>query len=79
MDTGNGTEWIRLALVPEQLPFLGFNPAAITVTATDGKLLRLNELVSAVRMEEEPQSYYRINGLNSPIYPLRKKLPTSCN
>ena len=30
----------------------GFNPAAITVTATDGKLLRLDELVSAVRMEE---------------------------
>ena len=35
------------------------------MTATDGKLLRLDELVSAVRMEEEPQSYYRINGLNS--------------
>ena len=35
------------------------------MTAADGKLLRLDELVSAVRMEEEPQSYYRINGLNS--------------
>ena len=65
VDTGNGSrEWIRLALVPESNS-LGFNPAAITVTATDGKLLRLDELVSAVRMEEEPQSYYRINGLNS--------------
>ena len=65
VDTGNGSrEWIRLALGPESNS-LGFNPAAITVTATDGKLLRLDELVSAVRMEEEPQSYYRINGLNS--------------
>ena len=62
VDTGNGSrEWIRLTLVPESNS-LGFNPAAITVTATDGKLLRLDELVSAVRMEEEPQSYYRING-----------------
>ena len=65
VDTGSGDrEWIRLALVPGSNS-VGFNPAAITVTATDGKLLRLDELVSAVRMEEEPQSYYRINGLNS--------------
>lgn len=65
VDTGTGSrEWIRLALVPES-GSAGFNPAAITVTAADGKLLRLDELVSAVRMEEEPQSYYRINGLNS--------------
>lgn len=65
VDTGSGNrEWIRLALVPGSNS-AGFNPAAITVTAADGKLLRLDELVSAVRMEEEPQSYYRINGLNS--------------
>lgn len=65
VDTGSGDrEWIRLALVPGSNS-VGFNPAAITVTAADGKLLRLDELVSAVRMEEEPQSYYRINGLNS--------------
>ncbi len=65
VDTGSGDrEWIRLALVPGSNS-AGFNPAAITVTAADGKLLRLDELVSAVRMEEEPQSYYRINGLNS--------------
>ena len=65
VDTGSGDrEWIRLALVPGSNS-AGFNPAAITVTAADGKLLRLDELVWAVRMEEEPQSYYRINGLNS--------------
>ncbi len=65
VDTGSGDrEWIRLALVPGSNS-AGFNPAAITVTAADGKLLRLDELGSAVRMEEEPQSYYRINGLNS--------------
>lgn len=28
-------------------------------------MLRLDELVKVTRMEEEPQSYYRINGLNS--------------
>lgn len=65
VDNGNGKqEWIRLALVPESSSTT-FNPAAITVTAADGKLLRLDELVSVARMEEEPQSYYRINGLNS--------------
>lgn len=65
VDNGSGNrEWIRLALVPEHSS-VGFDPAAITVTTTDGKLLRLDELVSVARMEEEPQSYYRINGLNS--------------
>lgn len=65
VDTGNGSrEWIRLAMVPEGNS-TGFNPAAITVTTADGKLLHLDELVSVARMEEEPQGYYRINGLNS--------------
>lgn len=65
IDTGKGGEqWIRLALVPE----IGsdvFDPSVITVTNAGGKILRLDELVKVTRMEEEPQSYYRINGLNS--------------
>lgn len=35
------------------------------MTNAGGKILRLDELVKVTRMEEEPQSYYRINGLNS--------------
>ena len=31
----------------------------------DGKIIGLNELVKVSRVEEQPQSYYRINGLNS--------------
>lgn len=42
-----------------------FIPSDITVTASDGKIIRLDELVTVARMEEAPQSYYRINGLNS--------------
>lgn len=65
VDTGDGSEqWIRLALVPE-MGSDSFDPSAISVTTANGKLLRLSELVTATRMEEEPQSYYRINGLNS--------------
>lgn len=65
VDNGHGKEqWIRLALVPE-IDNSSFDPSAISVTTADGKMLYLNELVTATRMEEEPQSYYRINGLNS--------------
>lgn len=59
-----GEQWIRLAMTPEGESDI-FDPSAIVVTAADGKVLRLDELVEVVRMEEEPQSYYRINGLNS--------------
>ena len=59
-----GKEWIRLALVPDTQA-KGFEAAAIQVKATNGKIIRLDELVKVVRMEENPQSYYRINGLNS--------------
>lgn len=62
--TDGGEQWIRLALTPEGKSDI-FDPSAIVVTAANGKVLRLDELVKVVRMEEEPQSYYRINGLNS--------------
>ena len=62
VDTGKGCEqWIRLVLIPED-DSDGFDAASVTVTAAGGKLLRLDELVSVVRMEESPQSYFRING-----------------
>jgi len=64
VETSAGEKWIRLALVPDEEAG-SFNPSSITVTASDGKVIRLNELVKVTHVEEEPQSYYRINGLNS--------------
>lgn len=64
MDTPEGKQWIRLVLVPDGASG-EFTPADITVTASDGKIIRLDELVTVTHMEEAPQSYYRINGLNS--------------
>ena len=65
MDTGQGgKQWIRLALVPEAAGN-GLDAASIWVAAADGKLLRLDELVTVTHIEEQPRSYYRINGLNS--------------
>ncbi|MBD9091307.1 MAG: efflux RND transporter permease subunit [Bacteroides oleiciplenus] len=64
MDTPAGKQWIRLVLVPDGVNG-DFDPSVITVTASDGKIIRLNELVTVAHVEEAPQSYYRINGLNS--------------
>lgn len=62
--TTGGNEWIRLALVPEHTDNK-FNPEAITTTDKDGKVIRLDQLLKVVRTEQDPQSYFRINGLNS--------------
>ena len=72
-----GRRWIRLALVPEGSA-ARFDASAIPVTTAEGKLLRLDELVSVTHAEAAPQSYYRINGLNS-IYlsVTRRRAPTS--
>ncbi|WP_321331674.1 efflux RND transporter permease subunit [uncultured Bacteroides sp.] len=64
VETPTGEQWIRLALVPDKEAGR-FDPSSITVTVSDGKMIRLNELVKVTHVEEEPQSYYRINGLNS--------------
>lgn len=58
------SQWIRLALVPENNEE-GFDPSRITVSNKEGKLIRLDQLLKVSRQEEAPQSYYRINGLNS--------------
>ena len=59
-----GREWIRLALASDRNSG-SFNPADIQVGMKDGKMIGLNELVKVSRQEEQPQGYYRINGLNS--------------
>lgn len=60
----SGKQWIRLALVPES-DSREFDARNISVKMKDGRIIGLNELVKVVRAEQEPQSYYRINGLNS--------------
>ena len=60
----SGKQWIRLALVPES-DSREFDARNISVKMKDGRIVGLNELVKVVRVEQEPQSYYRINGLNS--------------
>ena len=65
MEQGSsGRQWIRLALVPEYNN-RDFDAERIQVKMKDGKIIGLNELVKVSRVEEQPQSYYRINGLNS--------------
>jgi len=64
-DKGN-TQWIRIALVPEdEGQQTGFNPQDITVKNVEGKLLSLDKIVTFKRLEQEATNYYRINGLNS--------------
>ena len=63
-DSSSGRRWIRLALVPEGASSR-FDASAIPVAASDGRMLRLDQLVSVTHAEAAPQSYYRINGLNS--------------
>ncbi|MDD4515265.1 efflux RND transporter permease subunit [Massilibacteroides sp.] len=58
------SSWIRLALIPEGGQG-SFDPSRITVADKNGKLIRLDQLLGVTRQEEAPQSYYRINGLNS--------------
>lgn len=57
-------EWIRLALVPN-VESEGFNPKSISLSDKFGKTIRLDQLLKVIRIEKRPQSYYRINGLNS--------------
>jgi multidrug efflux pump subunit AcrB len=61
----NGDEWIRLALVPGAQSSEGFDPAAIAVTGSNGKMIWLDQLLTVSHQEESPRSHYRINGLNS--------------
>lgn len=57
-------EWIRLMRTSsgeEQT----FHPSEIQVKAGDGTLIPLDKLIRLTHREEEPTSYFRINGLNS--------------
>lgn len=60
----NTPSWIRIILVSGE-DDNAFDASAITVKSRDGTLIRLDQLVKVVHTEQEPNSYYRINGLNS--------------
>src|SRR5690606_11511187 len=56
--------WIRIMLTSD-VKENTFDPTVIFVTNKDGALIRLDQLVKVIHAEQEPLSYYRINGLNS--------------
>lgn len=60
----DGKEWIRLVRTSTEKE-LEFEPAAIQLEAGDGTMVTLDKLIKVRHVEERPQSYYRINGLNS--------------
>ena len=63
-ETGGRKEWIRVVRATDGETD-EFVPSEIFVRTQDGETVPLDKLVKVVRVEEEPTSYYRINGLNS--------------
>lgn len=59
-----GREWIRLVRTSTEKE-MEFEPGAIQLQAEDGTMVTLDKLIKIRHVEERPQSYYRINGLNS--------------
>lgn len=59
-----GKEWIRLVRTSTEKE-MEFEPGAIQLQAEDGTMVTLDKLIKVRHVEERPQSYYRINGLNS--------------
>ncbi len=65
IEKGNdGKEWIRLVRTSTAKE-LELEPATIQLEAGDGTMVTLDKLIKVRHVEERPQSYYRINGLNS--------------
>lgn len=58
-------EWCQLAIMPEKYIGEGLPLERIFVKNKEGNLLRVSELVNVLHVEAAPQSYFRINGLNS--------------
>ena len=59
-----GREWIRLVRTSTEKE-MEFEPGASQLQAEDGTMVTLDKLIKVRHVEERPQSYYRINGLNS--------------
>lgn len=60
----DGKEWLRLVRTSTDRE-LEFEPWNIQLEAADGTIVTLDKLIIVKHVEERPQSYYRINGLNS--------------
>ena len=58
------SEWIRAVRATDGNQN-AFVPSEILIRTPDGQKIPLDKLVRVTRTEEEPTSYYRINGLNS--------------
>lgn len=58
-------QWIRVAVAPTEENNKLLSVSEIYVSNKNGKLIRLDQLVKVTHIEATPQSYYRINGLNS--------------
>ena len=63
-NTDTTQSWIRLSLAPENR-INNLDATKIHVTNKHGKIFTLDQLVKVHYKEETPQSYFRINGLNS--------------
>ncbi|MDD6211478.1 MAG: efflux RND transporter permease subunit [Bacteroidales bacterium] len=61
---GKKSEWIRISLNSAK-EVSEFDLSQIKITCKSGRVIGLGELVKISHREEVPQSYYRINGLNS--------------
>ena len=57
-------QWLRVAIMPAAKN-QQFDISDIQIKSINGKLIYLDQLVTASYVERRPESYYRINGLNS--------------
>lgn len=64
VQTGNDG-WHQLAIVPEKYVGDNLPLERMYVKNREGRLLSVAQLVNVLHVEAAPQSYYRINGLNS--------------
>ncbi|MCD7972813.1 MAG: efflux RND transporter permease subunit [Candidatus Azobacteroides sp.] len=62
-DEKGDKQWIRIALTSDIQDDSSFEN--ISILNKEGKLVALSQLVEINKVESSPQSYYRINGLNS--------------
>ena len=65
IETNNDEQqWLRITITPSTQS-QQFDISDIQVKNIDGKLIYLNQLVTTSHVEQRPESFYRINGLNS--------------
>ena len=63
--SSGGRKWIRVALIPQGNNQMKFDASQIAVCMKEGKIITLDKLVKVSYAEENPTSFYRINGQNS--------------